>query len=272
MGGYAAYRSSGLLDARKVIVFSPQYSVDPNLVPWENRWRETTKNCTHFMDSLTINTRSEIYLFYDPGTNDARHAELISQYGSCLHIPVPYSGHYSIAMLQQIGLLDSTIRNIIYGDFDVSTLQKEIFANSDKSAHFLLNKAKALPYSAKRQRLALLYKAAALCESEPEYELFLGKILVDYGLWNEAKEAYHRGWKKKPDSHLGLLSYLGFLNLCERYAEGLIIFDMIRAQAPDFADAVGLKIEKFDQYPFGRNRFLRGLRSVRGLFSTISIR
>lgn len=271
MGGYAAFRSSGLLQARKVIAFSPQYSIDPVLAPWETRWIKATQNCTHIMDSLPINPLCEIYLFYDPETKDARHAELIGQHGPSHHIQVPYSGHSSIAMLQQIGMLDSALTHIIGSEFDERAFQTAIESKSSQSAHFLVSLADSMPYRQKKQRLALLYRAIELAEKEPEYYHHLGKTLVSYGLWSEAKAIYYRGWEQKPDSHLGLLSYLSFLNLSRRYSESRVVYDKIVAQAPDFVDAVGLKREKFDRHPFSSSRFFRTLRSIRGFCTPICI-
>lgn len=272
MGGYAAFRSSGLLQACKIIAFSPQYSVDSALVPWENRWSKATINCTHSMDRLPINHDAKIYLFYDPKTDDAKHAELISQYGTCQRIPMPFSGHFCISMLQQIDMLGKTLRHIIDGDFDATAVRNEIDDKAEKSAHYLVNKANSLPYRAKKQRLALMYRAIDLGESGPEFELYLGKMLVSYGLWSEAKAIYYRGWKKNPNSNLGLLSYLGFLNLCRRYAESLPVFERLAEQFPQFVNAVNLTREKFDCYPYGRSRWNRTLRSVRGFCSPISTR
>lgn len=272
MGGYAAVRSSGLLQAAKVIAFSPQYSVDPASVPWERRWSRAIQQCTHVMDHMPINPDAEIYLFYDPKTDDARHAELIGQQGICQHIPMPYSGHFSITMLHQIGMLEKTLLQIIDGTFDTVSAQDEIEQKAETSAHFLMNKANALPFRAKKQRLALLYKAIELGEAEPEFELYLGKTLVSYGRWTEAKQIYAQSWKKNPNSNLGLLSYLGYLNLSRRYDESRIVFEKLANQSPAFVNAINLTREKFDCYPYGRSRWLRTLRSVRGLLSTMSIR
>lgn len=272
MGGYAAVRSSGLLQASKVIAFSPQYSVDPALTPWEKRWSRAIQHCTHSMDRLAINPDAEIFLFYDPGTDDGRHALLISQQGLCRHIPMPYSGHFSITMLHQMGMLEKTLLQLIDGTFDVTAARNEIEQNSEKSAHFLTNKAHALPFRAKKQRLALLYQAVELGEAEPEFELYLGKTLVSYGRWSEAKQIYDRGWKKNPNSNLGLLSYLGFLNLSRQYDESRLVFEKLAEQSPGFVNAINLTRQKFDCYPYGRSRWHRMLRSVRGFLSALSIR
>jgi tetratricopeptide (TPR) repeat protein len=185
---------------------------------------------------------------------------------------MPYSGHFSITMLHQIGMLEKTLLQIIDGAFDTAALQNEIEQKAETSAHFLMNKARALPFHAKKQRLALLHKAIELGQAEPEFELYLGETLVSYGRWTEAKQIYDRGWKKNPNSNLGLLSYLGYLNLSRRYDESRIVFEKLAELSPGFVNAINLTRQKFDCYPYGRSRWLRTLRSVRGFLSALSIR
>ena len=40
MGGYAALRFARALRADAILALSPQYSIDPAVVPWEDRWRQ----------------------------------------------------------------------------------------------------------------------------------------------------------------------------------------------------------------------------------------
>ncbi|WP_415402744.1 hypothetical protein [Tateyamaria sp. SN3-11] len=48
MGGFLAILMSRLIGARRVLAFSPQWSVSPDIVPDETRWAEFTRHIAHF--------------------------------------------------------------------------------------------------------------------------------------------------------------------------------------------------------------------------------
>ncbi len=265
MGGYAAYRFSGALNAQKVIAFSPQYSMKQEVVPWEKRWKHHRSQLSHCMEHLAVNPLTETYLFYDPLIDDRRHAEMIAPLSQTYHIRMKYSGHYSIFMLKQIGLLDDTLIRIIEGRLDIEKLQHDIAINSEKSAHFLANKAMNLPYIAKRQRLELFRKAVSCDKKEIEFQLHLAKALASYGQLQEAQHIYRNVWIDNPENNLGLLSYMGYLNLCGDYDNSWIVFNQLAEAAPHIVLAANLKNTNYRHFPIRNDQIVkRVLRSIFG--------
>ena len=47
MGGFLAILMSRLIGARRVLAFSPQWSISPDIVPEETRWAEYTRDIAH---------------------------------------------------------------------------------------------------------------------------------------------------------------------------------------------------------------------------------
>src|ERR1700730_15225227 len=78
MGAYAALRFGGLAGARTAIALSPQFSIDPRLVPFENRWDPDARRLDYRIERrlATKGFVPSADVFYDPGDRDARHVEL----------------------------------------------------------------------------------------------------------------------------------------------------------------------------------------------------
>jgi hypothetical protein len=95
MGAYAALRFGGLAGARTAIALSPQFSIDPRLVPFENRWDPDARRLDYGIERrlATKGFVPSADVFYDPGDRDARHVEL---YRDCLEVRdvrLPDCGH-----------------------------------------------------------------------------------------------------------------------------------------------------------------------------------
>lgn len=212
MGGYAAFRFSGLLEASRIIAFSPQYSVDAKRVPWEKRWRHWRASINYRWDELPLARAADCFLFYDPLTEDRRHAKLIaSEFPKAHDMPLRHGGHPCISMLYEAGLLEATICEIAEGTFNRKDLLKRISITRDKSARFLSNKALSMHYMRRSTRISLAAKALELAPEEPFYHLCQGRILSLYGLWREAEQAYLQGISLRPEIPSSWYQYLLFL-------------------------------------------------------------
>jgi hypothetical protein len=110
MGAYGALIFSGALRAKRVICFSPQYSVDPEKVPFDGRWKKdrallSTFHRDDMVDSLA--PEASIELFYDPFHKmDSQHARLIfDAHSNVKMIGLPFSGHPTAHVLKTFNLL-----------------------------------------------------------------------------------------------------------------------------------------------------------------------
>ena len=78
MGAYAAIRLGGLAGATTAIALSPQFSLDPRLVPFEDRWDPDARRLDYEIERRLAlkGFVSSADVFYDPTDRDARHVEL----------------------------------------------------------------------------------------------------------------------------------------------------------------------------------------------------
>jgi pimeloyl-ACP methyl ester carboxylesterase len=129
MGGYAALRYAVACEADTTIAISPQFTVDPGVVPWEVRWQPDVAR-TYFAEPRFAPAARQ-YVFYDPRMPaDNRHADLIAATGDTIRIPVPYGGHPVAALLAETGVLQSAIRGIVASDLDPRPCARRCGANA----------------------------------------------------------------------------------------------------------------------------------------------
>ena len=78
MGAYAAIRLGGLAGATTAIALSPQFSIDPRLVPFEDRWDPDARRLDYEIERRLAlkGFVASADIFYDPADRDARHVEL----------------------------------------------------------------------------------------------------------------------------------------------------------------------------------------------------
>ncbi len=200
MGGYAAFRFSGLLQAARVIAFSPQYSVDPRRVPWETRWRKLGASLTMLWDDLPPAADAQVLVFYDSLSRDRRHARLMARERRVHHVRLPDSGHPCIALLQEL----KTAR-----PHDPRHRCRPVRCRSVPGAgpremrgvspRYLSNRALRLPRLARRRRLELAQAAIALAPDEPWYRVAHGRLLAAYGDWPAAETCYAEAMAMLPD-------------------------------------------------------------------------
>jgi pimeloyl-ACP methyl ester carboxylesterase len=111
MGGFGAVLfASALNRCRRAIAFSPQSSVSPAVVPFEDRWREWTRHIAHWLvpDAIPqMKAEIEYLLFFgaaDP--RDQRHADRFAAgAGQTLLCRIDDSGHGVAAEIKRRGLL-----------------------------------------------------------------------------------------------------------------------------------------------------------------------
>ena len=116
MGGYAALRFADAVAADAVLALSPQYSIDPAVVPWERRWEEDARRSLWRPElSGSINCQSAPLILYDPTGPDRRHVDLINRDVPSTLIGIPYGGHPVASFLAEAGLLRPIVRHLVDG-------------------------------------------------------------------------------------------------------------------------------------------------------------
>ncbi|GGJ14408.1 hypothetical protein GCM10011320_22020 [Neoroseomonas lacus] len=93
MGGYGAIKHSRALGATHVLAMSPQWSIDPEVAPWERRYLHFIDKCSENMEIVDDDCGGEIYVIFDNMNKDRFHAEKISSAAAVNSIQAPLTGH-----------------------------------------------------------------------------------------------------------------------------------------------------------------------------------
>src|SRR5579871_5724999 len=120
MGAYAAIRLGGFAGATTAIALSPQFSIDPEVVPFEKRWGPDAARVDHAMERR-LGRRGFVAaadIFYDPTDQDARHVELYREHVAVRDIRLPQCGHPVTGFLSDVGLLQRAVLEAARGALD----------------------------------------------------------------------------------------------------------------------------------------------------------
>lgn len=205
MGGYAAIYFSAALNARTCIALSPQYSIDPRIVPFEGRWLEDAKRIsfTHAeLANMVKQSQTTYYVLYDPATQDKQHVDLmLAASNRVIPVQVPFSGHPSGLVLQEMGLLADTFDNLVKGR--VPDLKAKMREGRSKSASYLYALAqKCLSKGHHRTAEGLIAKASEITD-RPDIILGYSRILLQQGKVGSALESLNKAWPQlQGDPHL----------------------------------------------------------------------
>lgn len=195
MGGYGA----ALLSARigvPAISLSPQFSLDPEMVPWEVRWREDAEKIPFFdNDAILRQGLAQGFLFYDPFTKlDAAQANLFRAKTNLSFIPVPFSGHATAAVVNKLYRLRDIVTDV---------LDQKFSRQGFKSARHASNRKNSDTYIAALYRQSIIRnKARTAAWATGELEKLKGnmsaKSLRDLYLFEvrRGKKEFAREWAK----------------------------------------------------------------------------
>jgi hypothetical protein len=128
MGGYGALIASDQLRAERVVAFAPQYSINPDEVPWETRWLKYARKIQFQGNDFANDVcKGDIILFSDPFCSlDQKHIDLIQKHRSITNVKVPFSGHELARVLRDCGLLGEATLSALGGSFDLKLFQQKL--------------------------------------------------------------------------------------------------------------------------------------------------
>ncbi len=237
MGGYAALRFAAPCGADTAIAISPQYTVDPRHVPWENRWQPDVAK-TRFDEAPYVPARAQ-YVFYDPRVRlDALHVDAIERAGHVVRIPIANAGHPAGALLVETGALQSAIRAIVAGDFDPRDVISQVRRERRVSQHryFVLARHAAVRRPALAERL--LARAAAI---EPESHILSAQaVLLDrLGRSDEAAPLHRAAVQRTPDNSL---AWVGYATHLEKTGDRAAAARALRSAVPGQSGSALLRV------------------------------
>jgi hypothetical protein len=111
MGGFLAILSAPILGAAQAIAFAPQWSIDPAIVPKEDRWLGYTRKIEqiHYPDlSEAAKSPSNIYVFFGQSGKDRIHKQKFEN-AKIEPFVIHNCSHNVAGYLKEIGLLYSVI-------------------------------------------------------------------------------------------------------------------------------------------------------------------
>lgn len=193
MGGYAALRLADAVGADAVFALSPQWSIDPAIAPWENRWLQDAHRI-RWMSALDgpLRCAASSVLVYDPRQpHDRRHAEQIAGDVAAHLLPVPYCQHPATTFLAETGLLGMMLGDMLHDRFDAPAMTARIRAGRSRSAVYLGALAERQPRVRPRTALALVCRARIANPALDLGKLSLARVLMRTGN-HAAALAVHR--------------------------------------------------------------------------------
>ncbi|MFN7000924.1 MAG: tetratricopeptide repeat protein [Elioraea tepidiphila] len=147
MGGYAALRFSAALRPRRVVVFSPQYSIDSRRVPFEKRWRSYAGKLDFRFDEMegAIDPAAEVFVIFDPLFRpDALHVQKFEEHRPLERVAIPFAGHNTARFLSEIGAIGEVTETLLDGTFDLAAFRRTYRRERQTAALFWHGLAEAL--------------------------------------------------------------------------------------------------------------------------------
>lgn len=149
MGGFLALLAPTFLPVRTTLAFAPQFSVHPDVVPWEPRWLPYRAQITDWRyPSLEGQFRpdSRYYVFMGGDKHDMRHAEMFPQLPNLTMTVMPMFDHKVARDLKTLGLLPGIVQHSFAGSFTLDLLEQMVNAAIQK-----LTAGQALPPGSQTQ-------------------------------------------------------------------------------------------------------------------------
>lgn len=191
MGAYAAIRFGGLVGADTALALSPQFSIDPRLVPFENRWLHDAKRIVPLYEAEPSPFVPRAIVIYDKHDPDARHVDLYRDKTEVVDVQLLNCGHPCTGYLVELRLLQDCCRAVARGDFDPGQFQVEARARRKEAGQFYV--ALALKARAKNLRQRLLELAVARSPENFGYLAQLATTAAENGEYGLAADALARG-------------------------------------------------------------------------------
>jgi tetratricopeptide (TPR) repeat protein len=192
MGGFAALHHGAACGASVGLALSPQFSVDPEIVPFDRRWADDVARIA-FRRQWDSRPLPEQYLAYDPrDPYDRRHYELFAVRSPTRGIKVPHGGHPVGAYLAETDMLQRLLHEVEAGTIDVDAFARELRLRRRRSGQYFFILAQGTPAHRPRQKIALAQLAAETQPDNPYYHNQLGAALEAVGQFDAAFEAHER--------------------------------------------------------------------------------
>lgn len=169
MGGYAAWRFAAIIGADACLALSPQFSIRPDVVPFEYRWTQEAGRIAWMAELERPPDRAfTAVIAYDGRGPDRLHAALIASQTPIAAVALPFGGHPVATALASAGMLEPLLMATVRGDLDPERFQRDAIARRRADPMRLIELARRLPPRRRALAIALARRALA---SRPESDL-----------------------------------------------------------------------------------------------------
>lgn len=144
MGGYAALLLSGLLGATNVVAFVPQFSINPDIVPFDTRFKGFADKTEFVFDDMnaTISQTAPKYVVFDPHFNQDRgHYDMMAHHLRMVPVRFPFAGHYPGQVLHEAGLLREVVADLLLQRTDAGHRRRKLRDARRRSHRYFVERA-----------------------------------------------------------------------------------------------------------------------------------
>lgn len=191
MGGYAAIRLAARVGATGALALSPQFSNDPAVVPFEQRWRQEGR-AIDWRSVTPLDCGCVPVIAYDPGDTDRLHVALIAAETPVTRIALPYAGHPVTTFISSVGLLDRLVAETLDGSLDAASFEAEARRRRKGDPVYCGELARRQPPWRHRTAIALARQGLARAPDTHILLHVLAKRLTDSGAADESLPLFER--------------------------------------------------------------------------------
>ena len=235
MGAYAAIRLGRLAGATTAIALSPQFSIDPRLVPFEDRWDPDARRLNYEIERRLglKGFVSSADVFYDPGDRDARHVELFRGCLEVRDVRLPDCGHPVTGFLAEVGLLQRAVLEAAQGTLDRAAFEREALEMRGRSPQYYATLASrpAPP----QKKLELMRRAYELFANDVGYITRYAQALAEAGREEDAIAKFNEAMGIEPDHMTVLIGVCEFLKSRRRIPAARAVADWLTRLNPGAA-------------------------------------
>jgi tetratricopeptide (TPR) repeat protein len=190
MGGYAAIRFGRAVGGHVALALSPQFSIDPEVAPFENRWLGEASRINSFrIEKEFADAGIETaYIVYDPYDADRHHVALLKNLTKVIEMHIPHAGHPVTGFLAEAGILQNLVIDVVSGTVDRARFQQSARSARKQTPQFLFvlsRKSRNI-----ETKVALARRAVELAPGNVVYLSHYGTVLALSGDFARAEDVF----------------------------------------------------------------------------------
>ena len=182
MGGYAALRYSAACHAKRVMVVSPQYSIDPEVAPFDTKRHKKFARLGHPMPRPEAHGDTTVtgLLLYDPviGADRAHKDLIVRAFPRLTPLALPHGGHPATGVIAAAGAIGRMVEMVAADHIDPPAIRRLHRQHRSRSDNYRLSLASAALARHPGRALPELRRLAR--EATPDQRFEAGLLLLEH--------------------------------------------------------------------------------------------